>query len=683
MAYRKVSMIEIKEILLRIAKGQSKRKIRRDLSVHGLTINRYIEEAKCLGVNLEDCQVSQITDNLCSAIARNTTTKPKVLLAPRDVILLPVKDKIEAYLKEGITKTKIISLLGRDGIVVSESSFLRFVKSHFSHLAKNITVRLPETEPGQYAQADFARLGILWDEDTKKHRIAHAFIVTLAFSRLMFVYITFKQDTHAVIQGLELAWDYFEGIPKILIFDNLTPVVDKADRYSPRINKTFMEYAQFRGFIVDPANPAHPRGKAIVENNVAYVKKNFFAGKTFISRDDCQERAIDWCSSVAANRIHGTTRQRPLQLFKDLEKNKLTPYDNTRYDTPYWARPLVHTDHHVSFKKSLYSLPTKYIGKTVDVRGDSALVRIYFNDELIKTHPRMPEKKRSTDYSDYPEEITPYTLRNANYQISAGKAKHPAIGDYIAYLLSGTYPWHRIRSAQSLLRIADKYGFDRTAAACTKAFTHGIDDVRRIERMLKNGVEKDLPKNDDLTLFEEPARFASLVSYDWDTTTQYDRELVKKLFSLSFIEKKQSVLLFGPTGVGKTMLARHLAYAALKAGYSVLFTRADKMFDALKLSLLDGGHDRILRHYLKYDLLVIDDFAIRTLGRNEANDLYELIVERYELKSSIFTSARAPEEWQGLFPDPILGNSALDRLAHSSFQILMDGPSIRKQNSPK
>ena len=107
------------------------------------------------------------------------------------------------------------------------------------------------------------------------------------------------------------------------------------------------------------------------------------------------------------------------------------------------------------------------------------------------------------------------------------------------------------------------------------------------------------------------------------------------------------------------------------------------MFEALKLATVDGTHTRLLRSYLKPDLLVVDDFGVRAMAREEASDLYEIIIERHEQKSSVFTSARAPEEWQKLFPDPILGNSALDRLAHSSYQLLMEGESIRKQNRPK
>lgn len=83
--------------------------------------------------------------------------------------------------------------------------------------------------------------------------------------------------------------------------------------------------------------------------------------------------------------------------------------------------------------------------------------------------------------------------------------------------------------------------------------------------------------------------------------------------------------------------------------------------------------------YLKPDLLVIDDFGIRAMAREEVNDLYEIIIERHEVKSSVFASARASEEWQKLFPDPVPGNSCLDRLAHSLYQILIEGDSIKKQ----
>lgn len=119
------------------------------------------------------------------------------------------------------------------------------------------------------------------------------------------------------------------------------------------------------------------------------------------------------------------------------------------------------------------------------------MVRIYFSDVLIKTHPKVEEGKRSTDFNDYPKEMTPYTLRNPRYQIDQGKKMHPLIGDYIEFMLSGPYPWHRIRSVQRLLRIAQKYGPDRTAKACKKAKAYSIYDIRRIEKILKNGVEED------------------------------------------------------------------------------------------------------------------------------------------------------------------------------------------------
>jgi len=113
-----------------------------------------------------------------------------------------------------------------------------------------------------------------------------------------------------------------------------------------------------------------------------------------------------------------------------------------------------------------------------------------------------------------------------------------------------------------------------------------------------------------------------------------------------------------------------------------MFARADRMFKHLKLSIADGTRDRAVGAYIRADILILDDFAIKEMIREEADIVYEIVLERYGKKSTILTSARAPEEWQALFPDPIIGNSVLDRLCHSSYQIEMTGPSLREQNKP-
>src|SRR5207249_7583519 len=108
-------------------------------------------------------------------------------------------------------------------------------------------------------------------------------------------------------------------------------------------------------------------------------------------------------------RVHGTTRRVPLEVFEAEEKSALIPLQAARFDTPTWALCKVHPDHHVRFAQALYSLPTRWIGCQVDVRGDRSMVRIYVRNELIKTHERKPPGGRSTDYTDYPDGEAPGT----------------------------------------------------------------------------------------------------------------------------------------------------------------------------------------------------------------------------------------------------------------------------------
>ncbi len=213
-------MIELKEIFLRICQGQSKRKVREIMGIHGITLNKYLDISKEIGVDIATCGRDAITASLIESVEKKIgIVVGKVDIPPRDRLLLPVKDKIEAYLKKDVPGTKIVEILARNGVEVSQSAFYRFVRDHLGSYGKNnVTVRLPETKPGVYAQADFGYLGKLWDSETKRLRRAYAFIITLVFSRHMYVHITFSQDSEAVIGGCEAAWHTLEVLLKYLLW---------------------------------------------------------------------------------------------------------------------------------------------------------------------------------------------------------------------------------------------------------------------------------------------------------------------------------------------------------------------------------------------------------------------------------------------------------------------------------
>ena len=139
----------------------------------------------------------------------------------------------------------------------------------------------------------------------------------------------------------------------------------------------------------------------------------------------------------------------------------------------------------------------------------------------------------------------------------------------------------------------------------------------------------------------------------------------------------------GPVGVGKSMLAQCLGTASVRAGHSVLFIRADALLAELGQARADRSYDKVFRRYLAPDLVILDDFGLRRLTAQQSNDLYELIVERHRRASFAITSNRSVDEWLGLFDDPILGNSALDRLANAAHQIVIEGPSYRAKLAPK
>jgi DNA replication protein DnaC len=179
--------------------------------------------------------------------------------------------------------------------------------------------------------------------------------------------------------------------------------------------------------------------------------------------------------------------------------------------------------------------------------------------------------------------------------------------------------------------------------------------------------------------FEQICR---LEDFDWDASITVNRRLVDAVFSLDFLSRCEHVLLVGPVGVGKSFLAQALGYAAVRSGRTVRFIHADDFFKVMAQARVDHSLEKTFRSFLVPDLLILDDLGLHRLNSQQSSDLYELIISRHRRSSFVITSNRAVDEWLGLFDDPILGNSALDRLANASYQIVLEGSSYRERLSP-
>ena len=169
----------------------------------------------------------------------------------------------------------------------------------------------------------------------------------------------------------------------------------------------------------------------------------------------------------------------------------------------------------------------------------------------------------------------------------------------------------------------------------------------------------------------------TLEGFDFNFNPKLPAQYIRELATCQFIEHKESVILCGPVGVGKTHLAQALGHQACRAGYDVLFMKASRLLADLGGGRADDTWEKRLQHYLKPNLLILDDFAMKEFTKTQAEDLYELIDRRYHSSSLIVTANRVPKDWYPLFPNPVIAESALDRLVSNAHLITLTSRSYR------
>jgi DNA replication protein DnaC len=175
----------------------------------------------------------------------------------------------------------------------------------------------------------------------------------------------------------------------------------------------------------------------------------------------------------------------------------------------------------------------------------------------------------------------------------------------------------------------------------------------------------------------------TLEAFDFSFNPSLNTAYVRELATCRFIERGEGVFMVGPTGTGKTHLAKALCHQACRKQFTVSFFAFHAFLGEIHKADLKGNLPTLMKKLIKVDLLAIDDFAFKKIDQSSAEHLYMIVDARYSAKSIIITSNRAITDWAGVFPDPLMANAVLDRLAHHSHHIVIKGESYRRKHRPQ
>ncbi len=503
MAHRRLATMDINELVRLLRAGESDRMIARVLGHNRRTVVRYRDWARERGL-LEGESPTP------AALHRLLDETLPVQLPPQQTSTVAVyAGEIAELRSRGVEVAAIRARLEeRHGHPVSYSAVWRLVQRLEPRETEPV-VRV-ETPPGGEAQVDFGYAGITTD-GSGRERKTWVFVMVLGYSRHMYAEFVFDQRVETWLLCHAHAFSYFGGVPHRVVPDNLKAAVVRASFGGEALaQRSYRECATHYGLLIDPNPPRSPHLKGKVEQGgVHYIKRNFLAGRDLpISRDELNRSLWGWIESTAGRRVHGTTREQPLERFDRAERTALLPLPRAPFDPAIWKRATVYRDCYVTFEGSYYSAPYRLVGRGVWVRGGARTVELYTDEhELVATHDRAdsPGVRRTHLAHLPPEKVPGLALSREGCRLRAasiGPETQAAVGRLLDHR-----PEDRLRSAGRLLRLSGSYGPERLERACERAHHYGEADYPTVRRILESGLE-DEPLGGQGAAAQPPGRYA-------------------------------------------------------------------------------------------------------------------------------------------------------------------------------
>lgn len=482
MAKRRKDAMDLSNMLHYLRQGASVRETAKALGINRRTVKKYRQWAQ--EQNLLDGELPPL-EELAERMKETLSTS----LPPQNQsTVAPYHEAVVQLRQEGVEMAAIHQRLQERGFAGSYGAIWRYVQKLEGNLPE-ITVRV-ETPPGIEAQVDFGYAGMMLDT-TGKARRAWAFVMTLSYSRHQYVEFVWDQQVATWLSCHRNAFASFGGVPERLVIDNLKAAILRACWDDPLVQRSYQECAEHYGFRIAPHRPRTPKHKGKVESGVHYVKRNFLGGKKELRLADANQQVLIWIEETAGQRIHGTTKEQPLQRFSEMEQTRLQPLPDTAYDLAEWKQAKLYRDCHIIFDNAYYSAPFRYVNQQLRVRGGCRQVRIYTDDyQLIATHDRAQKAgERQTHPAHLPPEMLDglYLDRETALQVAID------IGPYCAQMVTDLLaerPRDRLATVRRLLRLREQHGDCRLESACGRALRFGDPSYPTVKKILTTGQEE-------------------------------------------------------------------------------------------------------------------------------------------------------------------------------------------------